>query len=86
MARELVDDASKPKFVQAGHGYDCERYRAILRQRGICPQIGKRYSGQGSHLGMTRWVVERTITGCISSVACGCVMSAAPICMKAFPG
>lgn len=50
----------KPKFVQADRGYDCERYRIILRQRGICPQIGKRGTGHGSHLGMTRWVVERT--------------------------
>jgi transposase len=51
----------KPKFVQADRGYDCERYRTLLRQRGICPQIGKRGSEHGSHLGTTRWVVERTI-------------------------
>jgi transposase len=51
----------KPTCVQADRGYDCERYRSILRQRGICPQIGKRGSEHGSHLGTTRWVVERTI-------------------------
>jgi transposase len=46
--------------VQADRGYDCEAYRRILRQRRITPQIGKRCTGHGSHLGMTRWVVERT--------------------------
>lgn len=51
----------RPRHVQTDRGYDCERYRRILRQRHICPQIAKRRTGHGSHLGMTRWVVERTI-------------------------
>lgn len=51
----------KPQCVQADRGYDCERDRDILRQRGICRQIGKRCTRHGSHLGMARWVVERTI-------------------------
>jgi transposase len=50
----------KPQRVQADRAYDCERYRCILRQRRICPQIGRQRTGHGSHLGMTRWVVERT--------------------------
>jgi transposase len=50
----------KPQRVQADRGYDCEAYRRILRERGICAQIGKRLTGHGSHLGLTRWVVERT--------------------------
>jgi len=51
----------KPKCVQADRGYDCEAYRQILRKRGIWPQIGKRLTEHGSHLGLTRWVVERTL-------------------------
>ncbi len=51
---------SKPHCVQADRGYDCERYRRILRQRHITPQIGKRLTRHGSHLGITRWVVELT--------------------------
>jgi transposase len=50
----------KPQRVQADRGYDCAAYRRILRERGICPQIGKRLTGHGSHLGLTRWVVECT--------------------------
>jgi transposase len=51
---------AKPKRTQADRGYDCEERWRILRRRHICPQIGKRCTGRGSHLGMTRWVVERT--------------------------
>ncbi len=50
----------KPQCVQADRGYDCEAYRRVLRERGIKPQISKRLTGHGSHLGTTRWVFERT--------------------------
>lgn len=50
----------KPCCVQADRAYDCERYRRILRQRRIHPQLAKRGTEHGSHLGVTRWVVERT--------------------------
>lgn len=50
----------KPRCVQADRAYDCERYRRVLRQRRIPPQIARRGTGHGSHLGVTRWVVERT--------------------------
>jgi IS5 family transposase len=50
----------KPRCVQADHGYDCEAYGRVLREHGIKRQIGKRLAGHGSHLGLTRWVVERT--------------------------
>lgn len=50
-----------PKHVLTDRGYDCERYRRIPRQRHIYPQTAKRRAGHGSHLGMTRWVVERAI-------------------------
>jgi transposase len=45
----------KPQRVQADRGYDCQAYRRLLRERGIWPQIGKRLSEHGSHLGLTRW-------------------------------
>jgi transposase len=52
----------KPAMVQGDRGYDSERHRAELRQRGIVPLIAYRYrGGHGSGLGRTRWVVERTI-------------------------
>ncbi|SNS81837.1 transposase, IS4 family [Noviherbaspirillum humi] len=50
----------KPKCVQADRAYDCERYRCLLRERRIVPQLPKRGTEHGSHLGVTRWVVERT--------------------------
>jgi transposase len=50
----------RPERVQADRGYDCEERRRILRRRRIVPQIAKRRTAHGSHLGVTRWVVERT--------------------------
>lgn len=50
----------KPHYVQADRGYDCEERRRLLRRRRIVPQIGKRRTMHGSHLGVTRWLVERT--------------------------
>jgi transposase len=50
----------KPDLVQGDRGYDSERHRDRLRQRGITPLIAYRYRGHGSGLGRTRCVVERT--------------------------
>jgi transposase len=41
-------------------GYDSERHRKALRNRGIEPVIAKRRTEHGSGLGKYRWVVERT--------------------------
>ena len=52
----------KPDVLQGDRGYDSERHRDELRQRGIRPLIAYRYrGGHGSGLGRTRWVVERTL-------------------------
>ena len=51
----------KPHVVQADRGYDSNGHRLALAQRGIIPQIARRYTKHGSGLGVTRWVVERTI-------------------------
>jgi transposase len=51
----------KPKGVQADRGYDSQAHRQTLQSRGIRHQIARRRTSHGSHLGQTRWVVERTI-------------------------
>jgi transposase len=50
----------KPRCVQVDRGYDGEEFRRILRYRRIVPQIAKRCTAHGGHLGVTRWVVEHT--------------------------
>ena len=50
----------RPRVVYADRGYDSERHRQALRNRGIQPVIAKRRTEHGSGLGMYRWVVERT--------------------------
>jgi len=51
----------KPDCVQADRGYDSEPHRQILKARGIRTQLAKRRTPNGSGLGKTRWVVERTL-------------------------
>jgi transposase len=50
----------RPDYLVADRGYDHDKYRRLLRQRGIKPMIARRQSEHGSGLGHTRWVVERT--------------------------
>lgn len=52
---------SRPDRVYADRGYDHDKYRRILRRRGIQPCIARRGEPHGSGLGVVRWVVERTI-------------------------
>lgn len=51
----------RPKRLQADSAYDSEPLRVFLRWLGITPVIGKRRREHGSHLGKSRWFVERTI-------------------------
>ena len=51
-----------PDSVQADRGYDSEIHRWLLIARGIEPQLAKRRTPNGSGLGKTRWVVERTLS------------------------
>ncbi|MEV5758386.1 IS5 family transposase [Streptomyces tendae] len=51
---------NRPKRLFADRGYDYDKYRRLLRQRGIKPLIARRSVVHGSGLGRTRWVVERT--------------------------
>jgi transposase len=50
----------RPDRLVADRGYDFDRYRRQLRQRGIEPAIARRQSGHGSGFGHERWIVERT--------------------------
>jgi transposase len=50
----------RPDRVVADRGYDHDKYRRQLRQRGIGSDIARRKTEHGSGLGRVRWVVERT--------------------------
>jgi transposase len=50
----------RPASVVGDRGYDHDKYRRLLRARGIEPVIARRQTEHGSGLGRVRWVVERT--------------------------
>ena len=50
----------RPDSVIADRGYDHDKYRRLVRERGVEPLIARRQSEHGSGLGRQRWVVERT--------------------------
>jgi transposase len=51
----------KPRVLVADRGYDFDKYRRLLRARGIRPMIARRGVVHGSGLGRWRWMVERTL-------------------------
>jgi transposase len=51
----------RPARVQGDRAYDSNPHRAKLRALGIQPVLARRRVPHGSGLGVTRWVVERTI-------------------------
>ena len=53
---------ARPKRIVADRGYDHDRYRMLVRKRGIEPVVARRRTEHGSGLGKERWVVERTIS------------------------
>ncbi|WP_257581644.1 IS5 family transposase [Streptomyces sp. TLI_146] len=52
----------RPDKLFADRGYDHDKYRRLLWQRGIRPVIAERGQPHGTGLGTFRWVVERTIS------------------------
>ncbi|WP_428832542.1 IS5 family transposase, partial [Amycolatopsis dongchuanensis] len=50
----------RPRRLYADRGYDHDKYRRLLRARGITPVIARRGVEHGSGLGTIRWPVERT--------------------------
>jgi transposase len=51
----------RPKQLQGDRAYDSNAHRQKLRARGIQPILARRRVPHGSALGVTRWVVERTV-------------------------
>jgi transposase len=51
----------RPERLLADRGYDHDKYRRLVRARGIKPAIARRSTEHGSGLGRERWVVERTL-------------------------
>jgi transposase len=47
----------KPRVLVADRGYDFDKYRRLLRARGIRPMIARRGVVHGSGLGRWRWMV-----------------------------
>src|SRR5579862_6362843 len=50
----------RPQTLLADRGYDHDKYRRLVWQRGVKPLIAHRQTEHGSQLGRDRWVVERT--------------------------
>ncbi|WP_407555473.1 IS5 family transposase [Streptomyces sp. Pv4-95] len=51
----------RPDLLFADRGYDHDKYRRLVRQRGIRPVIAQGGQPHGTGLGTFRYVVERTI-------------------------
>lgn len=52
-------------------GHDVDRYRHILRTRGITSKVAGRGALDGSGPGTTGWVAERTIVWLSRGAKCG---------------
>lgn len=50
----------RPETLYADRGYDHDKYRDLVRAKGIRPMIARRGTEHGSGLGIYRWVVEQT--------------------------
>ena len=50
----------RPERVTADRGYDHDKYRRLVWERGVKPVIARRQTEHGTGLGRYRWVVERT--------------------------
>ncbi|MFB6815419.1 IS5 family transposase [Streptomyces sp. NPDC056347] len=57
--RGLRRPRHRPRRLFADRGYDFDKYRRLVRARGITPKIARRGNPHGSGPGRTRWVVER---------------------------
>jgi transposase len=51
----------RPGKVYADRGYDHDKYRTRVREKGITPVIARRGTEHGSGLGTYRWVVEQSL-------------------------
>jgi len=67
----------RPDTLLADRGYDHDKYRRLVRQRGVKPVIARRGTGHGSGLGRDRWLVERTFAWLPTAAACSYAPTAA---------
>ena len=51
----------RPDQVYADRGYDHDKYRKQVREKGITPVIARRSTEQAPGLGVHRWVIEQSI-------------------------
>jgi transposase len=51
----------RPGSLLADRGYDHDKYRRLVRAKGIKPLIARRGTPHGSGLGTHRYVIEQTI-------------------------
>jgi transposase len=51
----------RPDCLYADRGYDHDKYRRLIRAKGVKHRIGRRGVEHGSGLGKHRYVIERTI-------------------------
>jgi hypothetical protein len=51
----------RPEKIYADRGYDHDKYRRQVREKGITPVIARRSTNHGSGLGTYRWVIEQSI-------------------------
>jgi len=58
---------SRPAQVVADRGYDHDKYRRLVRQRGISPVIARRQTGHGSGLGTCAGSSNAPSPGCTTS-------------------
>jgi transposase len=59
-AARSAGPGQRPDRVAADRGYDHDKDRRQLRERGIKPEIARRQTEHGSGLGRARSVIERT--------------------------
>ena len=52
----------RPDILLGDRGYDSQSHRQQLRSRGIVPLLARRWTENGSGLGLYRWVIERSIS------------------------
>src|SRR3954464_4946976 len=70
----------RPDRLSADRGYDHDKYRRLLWQRGIKPEIARRQTEDGSGLGRYRRVVERSFAWRTSSSGCSSATNDEPTC------
>src|SRR6188472_1442976 len=72
----------RPKVLLCDRGYDHDKYRRLVRQRGIKPLIARRLTEHGSGMGRERWVVERSFAWLHHAAGSSSATTAAPTSTK----